>query len=229
MILSWGASSRAGCRQHAPAAAPLDARRSAASACARAPAQAAAAAAAAGAWWAPQQPRRCRRLRAAAAAADGGEPLARVERMRAELDALAEELRRASEAGELCARRSRRLRERGRQLSDYALEHVAAGDEAAARSALEIKASVRTALEGAARRAVANAALAAKLEGVIERKQLELLQAIREARTELERRSAADDRGGSSDGGETAAEAQQRELRRVSSGGRRASYDGGDS
>ncbi|KIY95991.1 hypothetical protein MNEG_11970 [Monoraphidium neglectum] len=154
--------------------------------------------------------------------------------MRSDLDDLEAELRRASETGELCARRSRRLRERSRQLAEYALEHVAQGDEAAARSALQIKASVREALASATRRALANAALASKLEAVIEQKQasfarwgsagaeeatgvfemrscqVELLQSIREARAQLERWQ-----GGGID------QQQQRELRRATSGGRR--------
>lgn len=147
------------------------------------------------------------------------EMLSRIESLRAEVDDLEAELRQASVTGELCARRSRRLRERQRQLSEYALEHVLQGDEGAARSALQIKASVREALDSATQRALANAALAGKLERVIEEKQIHLLQAIREARAELDRRS----------GGDAArATAQQRELRRAGSGSRRQrSADGG--
>jgi len=87
------------------------------------------------------------------------------------------------------------------------------GDEEAARSALRIKASVRAALDSATRRAAANAALAGKLERVIEAKQLQLLQAIREAKGRLERGAAAGDAAGVAEG--------RRELRRASSSGSR--------
>ncbi|GBF98368.1 hypothetical protein Rsub_10763 [Raphidocelis subcapitata] len=160
-----------------------------------------------------------------AASAAGGAPndaLSRIEALRRELDDLEAELQQASETGELCARRSRRLRERSSQLSEYALEKVVAGDEDAARSALRIKASVRDALHNATQRASANAALASKLEAVIESKQLQLLQRIREARADVERRR------GAAAGGGGAAEEGARELRRASSsGGRRRGREGG--
>lgn len=103
---------------------------------------------------------------------------------------------------------------------------VLAGDEDAARSALRIKASVRDALDNATQRAAANAALAAKLEGVIESKQLQLLQRIREARADIERRRGAEGRGAGAGG---AAEEGVRELRRASSSGgrRRGGGEGG--
>ena len=84
--------------------------------------------------------------------------------------------------------------------------------------------------------AEANAALARKLERVIEAKQLALLAAIRAARAELDRREAAaaaaaaagggagGGSGGSGDAAEAAAEAR-RELRRASSGSLRSRDD----